>query len=244
MKILLETVVDSVAAAMAAEAAGADRLELCSGLELGGLTPGIGLVRAVLAQVGIPVYVLVRPRGGDFHYRPDEIDVVTAEIAALREAGAHGVVVGALTAEGLLDEDSMCRWMAAAGHMAVTCHRAFDRIADQSAALERLVSLGVPRVLTSGGMPSAYEGMARLKELVAQAAGRIVVLAGAGVHAGNAREIVQVTGVQELHFSALRRVAGAPAANVQMGSLGAEAEGWHFVPDGEKVRGVVEALPQ
>jgi copper homeostasis protein len=245
MKLCLEAVVDSIAAAVAAEQAGADRLELCTALELGGLTPGIGLICGVVAKVQIPVFVLIRGRAGDFCYRDDEHEVMLAEVEAARLAGARGVVTGSLDHEGNIHMARMRELCTAAGSMALTFHRAFDRLADQKQGLATLIELGITRVLTSGGQASAYEGRSQIRDLVQQAKGRIVVMAGAGVNAANAAAIVADSGVKEIHCSAIRlheRVAPTHNMRAHMGAKGSEADNRQMVPDPEKLVALRQAL--
>lgn len=198
---LYEVCVDSVAGVRAARRGGADRVELCSGLFEGGVTPSIGLVRAAV-EVGLPVHVLVRPRGGDFCYDADERAVMLTDIAAVRDAGAHGVVVGALTADGDVDVPLCRELVAAAGPLAVTFHRAYDLAREPYRALDDVVATGAGRLLTSGQDRTALDGAPLIAELVRRAAGRLAVIAGGGVTPRNARRIVEQTGVPELHFSA------------------------------------------
>ncbi|MET1029312.1 MAG: copper homeostasis protein CutC, partial [Dongiaceae bacterium] len=209
---LVEICVDDVAGALAAEQAGADRIELCSALSEGGLTPSIGMAGRVLAQVRrIGVQVLIRPRGGDFIVSPEECEVMLADIAAIRalphaRAVVLGFVLGALTPEGKIDEPVMRRLVAACGDVPVTFHKAFDLVSDLAAGLTILADLGVTRVLTSGGKASALEGAEILNGLVHQAAGRITIMAGGGVRANNVRAILAATGVSEVHLRAMRSV--------------------------------------
>lgn len=202
MTVLVEACVDSVAAAAAAERAGAGRLELCATLDVGGTTPSSELVRAVRAAAGIPVFVMVRPRGGDFVYDERERRSMLTDIAAAREAGADGIVIGALMPEGRLDLDTIERLVDAAGLLPVTFHKAFDAVADQCAGLEQLIDRGVQRILTSGGRRTAAEGCPSLAALVRQARGRLTIMPGGGVRAPNVRAIVQATGALEVHARA------------------------------------------
>ncbi len=198
-----EVCVDSVAGAVAAEDAGADRIELCSALFEGGVTPSLGLVEQVLGRVSrIRVHPIVRPRGGDFVYDSDEVALMRRDVELFRTAGVAGVVTGALTPDGAVDVPVLRSLLAAASGLSTTFHRAFDLVADPFAALETLVGCGVDRVLTSGQEASALEGAPLIAELVSAAAGRITVLAGAGVTERNVARIVAQTGVTEVHFSA------------------------------------------
>jgi copper homeostasis protein len=197
--VLVEAAVDSVDDALAAVEGGADRLELCAELGIGGTTPGEELIAEVLRVVAVPVCVMIRPRGGSFVYSPAELDAMRRSIDIARDAGAEGVVFGVLDPAGRLDAMRTELLVEAAAGLDVTFHRAFDRIADQSDALDELIEMGVARVLTSGGAPTAADGLWPLEDLVEQAAGQIVILAGGGVREDNARELVERTGVTEVH---------------------------------------------
>ncbi|MGA8116585.1 MAG: copper homeostasis protein CutC, partial [Actinocatenispora sp.] len=203
VELSYEVCVDGVAGAVAAEEAGADRVELCAALFEGGLTPSLGTVERVLARVSrLRVHPIVRPRGGDFVFDDDEVAVMARDVELFRAAGVPGVVVGALTPSGAVDTVTLDRLLAAAEGLSVTFHRAFDLAADPFAALEALVGAGVDRVLTSGQEPSALEGAPLIARLVAAAGDRITVMAGAGVNHRNLGRIVAQTGVSEVHFSA------------------------------------------
>jgi copper homeostasis protein len=206
-----EVCVDSVDGVLAAQRVGAHRVELCSGLFDGGLTPSIGLVETALAAVdGIGVYVIIRPRGGDFVYDVHEVAAMERDIGAIRAAGAPGIVIGALTPDGDIDRPVIERLIQAADGLPTTFHRAFDMTKGPHTALEALVSLGVDRILTSGQEATALEGTPLIAELVAQAGERIVIMAGGGVNERTAPRIVAATNVQELHFSAFAE-APSPA---------------------------------
>lgn len=198
---LLEVCVDSLPGLRAAEQGGAGRIELCSRLDLGGLSPDRELLEVALGSTRLPLHVMVRTRPGDFVYAPEEIASMEAEIRWLRELEAEGVVLGALTTDRRIDSAALARLLAAARPMSITFHRAFDEVAEPLAALNELIRLGVDRVLTSGGAPDAFQGRKRLRDLVSRAGGRIVVMAGGGVRANNAAAILADAGVVELHGS-------------------------------------------
>jgi copper homeostasis protein len=197
---LVEACVQTIAAAEAAQRAGADRIELCAALETGGVTPGAGVIRTVRAGIGIPLQVLIRPRVGNFVYRGPEVEAMRAEIREARRAGADGVVLGALDHHGRIDREITARLVEAAGPLPVTFHRAFDQVTGQAGALEILIDLGIARVLTSGGAVRAEDGIPRLAELVRASAGRIGILAGGGVRAPGVARLVAETGVGEVHL--------------------------------------------
>lgn len=181
---------------------GADRIELCSALEVGGVTPSPGMIAQTVA-LGVPVQVLIRLRSGDFHYADDEIEAMCDDIRMAGKLGAHGVVIGALTAEGDIDLPAARRMMEAAGDLSVTFHRAFDECRAPFEALEQIIDLGCDRILTSGQAPTAPEGAGLLRQLVQQAAGRIVILAGSGVTPDNVSQLIAETGVTEVHGTRL-----------------------------------------
>ena len=199
MSILLEAAVESLDDALAAVDGGADRLELCASLDEGGLTPSESLIAEVVSRVAVPVFVMIRPRGGSFVYSTSELDVMRRDIDRARELDVDGFVFGVLNGSQRIDTIRTQSLIDAAGDLPVTFHRAFDRVDDQSDALEALVDLGVTRVLTSGGAPSAIEGLTRLRDLVDAADGRLAIMAGGGVRFQNVEEIVEETGVGEVH---------------------------------------------
>lgn len=206
---MLEICCGDIESVIAAAKGGADRVELCSALSEGGLTPSIGLIKAAVNIPGIRVHVLIRPRNGDFLYNDTERDIMISDIEAARKAGAHGVVIGALTPDGDIDIDTCSSLINAADGMDVTFHRAFDVCRNPEEALETIIRLGCTRILTSGQMPSAIEGTATLRRLNELASGRIILLAGAGVSSGNAKDIIIQTGIRELHASARSTVSSA-----------------------------------
>ncbi len=210
--MIVESCVDSLDAALASEAGGARRLELCARLDVGGTTPDPALVAAVVAAVRIPVVTMVRPRGGDFVYDTDALSAMVRDVTRMREAGAHGIVTGVLTADGTINVPLMHVLVRMAGPLPVTCHRAFDEVRDLDAALDTLIGLGVRRVLTSGGAATAEEGTDTLARLVQRAAGRLTIIAGGTVRASNVRALVDATGVAEVHARIIREAGPADAA--------------------------------
>ena len=201
---LIEGCVDSYASAMAAAAGGADRLELCANLAIGGTTPSPALFKQVQRDCAVKINVLIRPRFGDFLYSQPEMEEMCTEVQTFRTMGANGVVIGALTPEGMLDTDKMRRLMDCAGEMEVTLHRAFDMARDPMETLEAAAALGCRTILTSGQEKDALAGAETLRVLQERAAGRIDVMAGCGVRAGNIREIHARTGVRTFHTSGRR----------------------------------------
>ena len=202
----LEICAGSVESAIAARDGGAQRIELCAALEVGGVTPSAGLIAQARKVEGLTLNVIIRPRGGDFLYNDYEAACMEQDIHTCKQLGVDGVVIGALTAEGDIDTVTCKRLIAAADGMSVTFHRAFDMCRDPRKALEELIAMGCNRVLTSGQTATALAGAPLLKELVEQAAGRIVIMPGCGVNSSNAGAILKATGATEIHASARRSV--------------------------------------
>lgn len=242
---LIEICVEGIDGLVAAQEAGADRVELCAALVEGGLTPSIGTVRAALAVATIPFHVIVRPRGGDFLYSDLEHRSMLDDVAALRDVGVAGIVIGCLRADGTVDEERMTALTEAAGPLAVTCHRAFDMTRDPLEALEALIRCGVDRVLTSGQRDSAIEGADLLADLVERAGNRIIVMGCGALDADNIRNIQRHTGLSEMHFAALRDVPSGMLyrnAHVGMGGSNPDREYRNTVTDGEAVAAAISAV--
>jgi copper homeostasis protein len=184
---------------MAAERGGADRIELCGNLSVGGVTPDAGLLRAVRAQVRIPVFSMVRPRAGDFVYSTSEFEEMKRAISAAKESGTDGVVLGVLTKDHRVDIERTRELVEFAKPVPVTYHRAFDENADLGQALEDIIESGAKRILTSGGAKSALAGAAVLAELIEAAGERIVIVPGEGISAANIAEVARRTKAREFH---------------------------------------------
>ena len=186
-----------------AEAGGAIRIELCSAITCGGVTPSHGLIKSVVdAHLNLDINVLIRAREGGFCYTEAEVDAMCQDIEFCREAGVHGVVIGALTPEGDIDMEACQKMVAAAGEMSITFHRAFDICREPLVALEQIISLGCHRLLTSGQQSSAEQGAEFIAELVKRAAGRIIIMPGAGINPKNIAAIEQKTAATEFHSTA------------------------------------------
>lgn len=216
----LEVASNSVASALAAQQGGADRIELFDNLAEGGTTPSHGSIAVARERLQIPLFVLIRPRPGDFRYDALETEIMLRDIAQCRQLGCDGVVVGALDAAGDIDV-ALCRdLVAAAGPLGVTFHRAFDAARDLPTALEQVIALGCQRVLSSGGQASAQAGSGMLARLVTQAGDRLSVMAGAGIGPDNITDIATTTGCRELHASAKTvRVSGMRYRNADLRGL-------------------------
>ncbi|WP_144715286.1 copper homeostasis protein CutC [Curtobacterium pusillum] len=241
MTVALEIAVTSPAGAIVARDGGADRVELCVGLELGGLTPSQALVETT-HETGIPAHALVRCRPGGFVHDADEVALMEREVRTVLRSGAAGVVVGALRPDRTLDEDALRRFVAAARSVSataeVTLHRAIDHAVDPVAAAATLADLGFTRVLTSGAALTALTGAATIARMV-EAAGPVQVMAGAGVVPADVPALV-ATGAAAVHLSAKRPAADSAHAGVPMG--GADDGSAHFVTDAEVVRAARRAL--
>ncbi|MET3567196.1 copper homeostasis protein [Leifsonia sp. 563] len=215
MGIAVEIAVQDVVGVRVALAGGADRVELCSALGMGGLTPSAALIAGAVAESRDTgrdgfVHVLVRPRGGGFVYDADEVALTVADVRFAREAGAAGVVVGALNDSGAVDAEAVAAIVDAAGPLSVTFHRAIDVAPDPVRAAERLAELGVARILTSGGAERSIDGVGMLRQLTDRVGGRLQVMAGGGVRVDDIPEIV-ATGVDAVHLSARDAVHGSPS---------------------------------
>lgn len=221
----------------AALTGGADRIELCSAFELGGLTPGPGLM-ALARNAPVPIHVLIRPRAGDFCFSASEIDAMLADIAAVRAAGLAGVVLGAATPDGSLDEPVLTRLIAAAKGLEIGLHRVFDCTPDADAALETAIRLGFRHVLSSGGATTALAGADQLRHLHARASGRITIMAAAGLSAATAPLLLDKVPLAALHASC--SVAGA-APDPRHLALGF-ATGPRRITDAAAVRALKRAI--
>ncbi len=201
-RVLLEICVDSVESAVAAQQGGADRIELCSALFEGGLTPTAGLLKVIRRRVTLQVAVMVRPRGGDFCFSEDEFEVMQDDLVRARELGADAIVLGMLNPDGSIDAPRTARLIGLARPLPVTFHRAFDMATDPFRSVDTLIELGVDRLLTSGQERSAVEGMDLIRELVQRAGSRLSVMPGGGVTERNIRRLLEHTGAREIHGSA------------------------------------------
>ena len=196
---LVEAAVESIEGALAAVRAGADRIELCVNLDAGGTTPSAVLIAAVARDMRIPVFVLIRPRAGDFVYTRKEIDAMTRDIELAASMGVAGIVTGALSPDSTVNVEQTRTLVKAAAGLPVTFHRAFDSAANLSEALERVIDAGASRVLTSGGAATAEEGADAIASLVGQAGERISIVAGGSIREHNVRDVIARTGASEVH---------------------------------------------
>jgi copper homeostasis protein len=208
-RILVEVCIGSVADLERAVAAGADRVELCGALELGGLTPSFGLAESVLATSPVPVVVMLRPRAGGFHYDGHEFDAMQRDVERFLNLGASGIVFGILDQHGRVDSLRCRKLVQTAGAAQTVFHRAFDCVRDQRAALDALIDIGMTRVLTSGSKPTAMEGAAAIGELISHAGALIEMIPGGGINPGNVVQIVRATGCNQVHVGAAMQLDDA-----------------------------------
>jgi copper homeostasis protein len=240
----LEVCIDSVESAIAAERGGATRVELCSDLLEGGITPGAGLIATVRRRVGVGLFVMIRPRGGDFFYSDFEFEAMQEEIGHARDLGADGIVLGLLDEDGCVDIQRTRQLVELAAPLPVTFHRAIDMTSDLSAALSDVMETGARRILTSGGKLNAMRGVREIRRLVERAEGRIGIMAAGGVAPDTVAAIASATGATEFH-SSVRTVLPSPMrfrkAGMAMGDV-ADREYKRFVVREENVRALVCAI--
>ncbi|MBI3923741.1 MAG: copper homeostasis protein CutC [Armatimonadetes bacterium] len=246
-RILLEICTGSINDALAAEAGGADRVELNSSLMLGGLTPSLGTLIEAKLLLHIPVACMVRPRSGGFCYTPEEMKVMEADVELMVSHGADGIVLGVLTPKGEVDVARTKRLIESVGDKEVVFHRAFDVVPDPFAALDQLVDLGVTRILTSGQENSAYNGADLIRRLIEFAADRIEILPGGGIDRFNLKDIVARTGCTQVHIAPLASRADTSTESRPHVYFGGELrppENSFSVVDSNEVRGAVDMLSE
>ncbi|MBO8460946.1 MAG: copper homeostasis protein CutC [Bacteroidetes bacterium] len=239
----VEVCANSYQSCLAARQGGAGRVELCASMSEGGTTPSYGTICKARDIEGLRLHVLIRPRGSDFHYTSEEIDIMMKDISMCQSLGVDGVVFGVLRTDGQVDKETMKRLMDASKGMSVTFHRAFDHCRNPFQALDDIVELGCHRILTSGQQPSAIKGTNLLRQLVEAAAGRIQIMPGCGLNAGNIAQIAQATGAREFHFSARRQVESQMEFRYQGVCMGMACN--EFVreeTDCQQVKAAIEAL--
>jgi copper homeostasis protein len=245
MTVAVEICVEDVPSAVAAHEGGADRVELCHNLLVGGTTPSAGAI-ALACRLPVAVHVIIRPREGDFCYLDVEFEAMRHDIGVARSLGASGVVLGLLHSEGTIDRERTAALIEVARPMSTTFHKAFDMTRDPREALETLIDLGVDRVLTSGGRRSAWEGRDRIAEFVQLAGDRIVIMAGGGISAENVHRLIAATRVREVHIGshATTTYGRRPTfrnPEVRLGRGGASSEDAVVRTDAEKVREIVRS---
>lgn len=247
MKMLFEVCVDSVESAINAETGGADRIELCADLLEGGITPSYAMIKLVLEKLKIPVNVIIRPRGGDFLYTDYEYEVMKRDIEFCKQAGVNGVVIGILKDDGTIDKTRTKELIETAKPMSVTFHRAFDMTRDPEEALNTLIELGIDRLLTSGQEADVHKGIPTLKKLVELAGDKIIIMPGGGVDEINIKEVVEKTGVKEIHASAREKARSKMNyinPRTSMSDSKSMEEYDLMVTSEERIRAMVNAIKQ
>ena len=234
MTILCEVCIDSYSGAMTALSLGADRLEVCANLKIGGTTPSAGLFKRLRAATNKPLHVLIRPRGGDFIYDHDEVNTILEDIKLLKELGADGIVCGALLEDGALDIAAMKQFYSAASPLSFTFHRAFDVCSNPLRALPQLVSLGIDRVLTSGQSLNALEGAFHLKAWIEAAPG-LIFMAGGGISPLNVSDLLKQVPLKEIHFSGTILKPGRYQTEVSMGRDNPTEDSVRLVTDRQRL---------
>jgi copper homeostasis protein len=241
--MLLEVVVYNIESALRAQQGGADRIELCDNPAEGGTTPSYGIIEAVRQNSSMDVYVMIRPRGGDFLYSNYEFHAMKRDIHQCQKISVDGIVFGILTPEGRIDKKRCKELIDVARPLKVTCHRAFDMARDPFEALEDCIEVGFNRILTSGRQPQALQGAELIAQLIEKANGRIAIMPGSGVNENTVQEIVRKTNCKEIHFSATAfREGGMSYKNEAIAGMGS-AEGSEYklrTVDAQRVRGMRE----
>jgi len=211
--MLLEICAYNIQSCIIAEKAGAGRIELCADPSAGGTTPSFGLIEYCLEHISIPVFPMIRPRGGNFIYDSHELDIMKKDILKCREMGCMGIATGIQLGNNTIDTENLARMVDWAGGMEVTCHKVFDRAPDAIAALDAVMAAGCSRILTSGLGATAIEGAAVLKQLISHAGGWIIIMPGGGVRSSNIASLISLTGAAEYHSSGLTGKTGGYVAD-------------------------------
>ncbi len=245
MNFKLEICVDNIESAIAAQDAGADRIELCTDLPEGGTTPGYGTIMVIRKRLSIGLHVIIRPRGGDFLYSDCEYDIMKKDIEICGECGADGVVLGILDRGGSIDVDRTARLIELAKPMSATFHRAFDMCSDPFKGLEDVIDTGADRLLTSGQKNKAEENPDLIKRLVIKAAARIIIMPGSGIGISNIGNIARYTGASEFHLTGRKEIDSKMKfrrPEINMGSTSGVSEYSRKVVDAGLIRNIVACL--
>jgi copper homeostasis protein len=245
MEFKLEICVDSIESAVNAQAAGADRIELCTNLPEGGTTPSFGMIMSARANLSIALHVLIRPRGGDFLCSDMEFDIMRRDIEMCGEAGVDGIVTGFLRTNGSVDTERTSMLVALAKPMSVTFHRAFDLCSDPVKGLEHIIETGASRLLTSGQKNIVPEGAALIKQIVKQAGKRIIIMPGSGLDETNIQEMARQTGAVEFHLTGRKTVESGMLfrrEGIFMGSMPGANEYSRKVADPVKIKNIIKIL--
>ena len=242
--MIVEVCIGSVPCAYESLKGGAQRVELCDNLNEGGTTPSYGTIVASRKIKGLKTMVMIRPRGGDFLYTDTEFEIMKEDVRVARMLGADGVVFGILKKDGSIDVDRAEQLIDLAGDLEVTHHRAFDMCKDPFLAMEQLIRIGVKRILTSGQHRNAWEGRHLIAELVKKAAGRIIIMPGAGVNEHNIAEMVAITKAEEYHVALTRKTPSLMECRNEKAFMGSDSqpEFEHLLIDAERIKTFVDLL--
>jgi copper homeostasis protein len=244
-EVLLEICADSITSSLEAAKGGANRLELCAALPVGGLTPSAGTIRQVREAVDLPVHILIRPRSGDFCYSPEEFAVMRQDVLTAKALGAQGVVLGLLHPDGSIDRERTGELVELARPMRVTFHRAFDVCAGPFQALQTLIDLEIDCLLTSGQAASAPEGAPLIARLVKMAGDRLTVMPGAGIREDNIEKLIRETGARAVHMSLSQQTGSAMTfrrPQVKMGGTLPASEYEHYQANAGRIRQIIEQI--
>lgn len=236
--IILEIAVFNIQSAIMAAQAGANRLELCENPFDGGTTPSYGTLKTVREKITIPVFPIIRPRGGDFLYSEEEFEVMKKDILLCKSLGFEGIVTGLLNSDATIDVKRTDALVKTAYPMEVTFHRAFDRAADPLQALETVIDCGCQRILTSGQVPNSFDGKELIKQLILQADERIIIMPGSGVRSNNIAELATYTGAIELHSSARKNIASV----MEFVQKGMQENLENIIVDAGEITNMIEAV--
>ena len=238
MKYTLEICAGSVHSALAAQEGGADRVELCDNLSEGGTTPSYGMIKTCKLLLNIPVFPIIRPRGGDFVYSNEEFQVMKEDVISCNGLGCEGIVLGILKADGEIDVVRCSELISLSGKMQITFHRAFDHCCDLEKGLEDVISLGCHRLLTSGGAMYAENALSQLKRMIIHAGNRIIIMPGSGLTEENLLKIATETGAHEFHSTAKKRIFRHPDIQGQ-NSIDSN---YLYETDASKVKNMMQVL--
>ena len=245
MNFKLEICVDSIESALNAQEAGAHRVELCNNLNEGGTTPSPGTISSARSNLTIGLHVLIRPRGGDFLYTDVEYDIMRRDIEICGENGVDGIVIGILEKSGEIDIERTAKLIELAGPMSVTFHRAFDLCSDPIKGFEAVIATGADRLLTSGQMNKAEEGLKLIKQLVGKAREKIIIMPGSGINESNISDIAKTTGAKEFHLTGRKVIESEMIFRNQNISLGGTSDIPEFsrkVADPDLIRRIIYIL--
>ncbi len=240
--MIIEVCANSYSSALIAQVAGAHRIELCQDLLLGGTTPSAGTILQTRQTLQIPIFVLIRPRSGDFVYDENELEIIKSDILFCKKNSIDGVVIGQLSSDGHVDIEQTQQLIELAYPMSVTFHRAFDRTKNPLQTMETLIDIGINRILTSGQAATAFEGKNVLQKLVEKSKGRIEILAGGGININNVVDIIQTSKVQEVHLSGKTLIKSPFTQKGIMLNAGAIPEQDYYRTDEAKIRAVIEKI--